>query len=113
MPKRYVSLVVNGSDYLRLPVGAPLIPPKLESASVTCNNGEMASAQERVRQHRQRLRAQGLRPIQIWVPDVRAPEFAAEAHRQSAAIAASEQDRDDQAFVDAITVDWDEAEHDA
>ena len=28
---------------------------------------------ENVREHRQRLRAQGLRPIQIWVPDVRAP----------------------------------------
>ena len=70
----------------------------------------MASARERVREHRRRLRAQGLRPIQIWVPDVRASEFAAEAHRQSAAIAASEHDRDDQAFVDAITVDWDQAE---
>jgi hypothetical protein len=70
----------------------------------------MSSTRERVREHRQRLRAQGLRPIQIWVPDVRAPEFAAEAHRQSAAIAASEQDRDDQAFVDAITADWDDAE---
>jgi len=40
------------------------------------------------------------------VPDVRAPEFAAEAHRQSAAIAASEQEADDQAFVDAISSDW-------
>ena len=58
-------------------------------------------------QHRQRLRAQGLRPIQIWVPDVRAPEFVAEAHRQSAAIAASEQEAADQAFVDAISVDLD------
>jgi hypothetical protein len=55
------------------------------------------------------LRAQGLRPIQIWVPDVRAPEFVAAAHRQSAAIAASaasEHEADDQAFVDAISVDW-------
>lgn len=50
---------------------------------------------------------QGLRPIQIWVPDVRTPEFVAEAHRQSALIAASEYEADDQAFVDAITVDWD------
>jgi len=66
----------------------------------------MASTRERVREYRRRLRAQGLRPIQIWVPDVRAPEFAAEAHRQSAAIAASEHEADDQAFVDAITVDW-------
>jgi hypothetical protein len=66
----------------------------------------MASTRQRVREHRQRLRAQGLRPVQIWVPDVRAPEFAAEAHRQSAAIAASEHQADDQAFVDAISVDW-------
>ena len=63
----------------------------------------MASTRERVREHRQRLRAQGLRPVQIWVPDVRAPEFVAEAHRQSAAIAASEHEADDQAFVDAIS----------
>ncbi|MGH3923785.1 MAG: antitoxin MazE-like protein, partial [Pseudonocardiaceae bacterium] len=35
----------------------------------------------RVRAHRARLRAQGLRPIQIWVPDVRSPTFVAEAHR--------------------------------
>jgi len=41
--------------------------------------------------------------VQIWVPDVRAPEFVAEAHRQSAAIAASDQEADDQAFVDAIS----------
>jgi hypothetical protein len=68
----------------------------------------MSSTRDRVRQHRERLRRQGLRPVQIWVPDVRAPEFIAEAHRQSAAIAASENEADDQAFVDAISVGLDE-----
>ena len=29
----------------------------------------------KVREHRERLRAQGLRPIQIWAPDVRSPAF--------------------------------------
>lgn len=72
----------------------------------------MASTRERVREHRWRLREQGLRPVQIWVPDVRAPEFVAEAHRQSAVVAASEHDAEDQAFVDALSVDWDEAEPD-
>jgi hypothetical protein len=66
----------------------------------------VSDTRSRVRAHRARLRAQGLRPIQIWVPDVRAAEFVAEAHRQSAAIAASEHETDDQAFVDAISVDW-------
>jgi len=68
----------------------------------------MASTRDRLRQYRQRLRKQGLRPIQIWVPDVNAPEFVREAHRQSALVAASDQDRDDQAFVDAVSTDWDD-----
>jgi hypothetical protein len=61
------------------------------------------SVRERVATHRARLRRRGLRPVQIWVPDVRAPEFAAEAHRQSALAAASPHEADDQAFVDAIS----------
>ena len=57
----------------------------------------------KVREHRERLREQGLRPIQIWVPDVRSAAFKSEAHRQSAAIAASAHAREDQAFIDAVT----------
>jgi hypothetical protein len=56
-----------------------------------------------VHAHRERLRAQGLRPIQIWVPDVRSPAFAEEASRQSAAVAASAHAQDDQAFIESIT----------
>ncbi len=59
----------------------------------------------KVREHRERLRAQGLRPIQIWVPDVRARAFRSEAHRQSLAVAASAHAREDQAFIDAVS-DW-------
>jgi hypothetical protein len=61
-----------------------------------------------VQAHRDRLRAQGLRPVQIWVPDTRAPEFIREAHLQSAAVAASERDAEDQAFIDAVS--WDAQE---
>ncbi len=60
----------------------------------------------KVQEHRDRLRAQGLRPIQIWVLDVRAPSFRSEAHRQSLAVAASAHAAEDQAFVDAVS-DWD------
>jgi hypothetical protein len=67
-----------------------------------------ASSRQKVREHRARLRAQGLRPIQIWVPDVRTPEFQAEAHRQSLAVSTSPHEADDQAFIDSIS-DWDEA----
>jgi hypothetical protein len=57
----------------------------------------------KVREHRERRRSQGLRPIQIWVPDVRAPSFRSEAHRQSLAVAASADAREDQAFIDAVS----------
>jgi hypothetical protein len=62
----------------------------------------------KVRAHRERLRAQGLRPIQIWVPDVRAPAFRSEAHRQSLAVAVSVQAQEDQAFIDAVSFRADE-----
>ncbi|MES5487172.1 antitoxin MazE family protein [Bradyrhizobium sp. INPA03-11B] len=64
----------------------------------------------KVREHRERLRAQGLRPIQIWVPDVRSERFKSEAHRQSLAVASSAQADHEQAFVDAISVWPDETE---
>jgi hypothetical protein len=60
-------------------------------------------SRDKVRAHRARLRQQGLRPIQLWVPDMRSPAFRAEAHRQSLAVAASAQEADDQAFIDAIS----------
>jgi hypothetical protein len=37
------------------------------------------------------------------VPDIRAPQFAREAHRQSRAVAESRYAVEDQAFVDAIS----------
>jgi len=61
------------------------------------------SSKEKVRRYRERLRQQGLRPIQIWVPDVRAPSFRSQAHRQSLAVAQSAQAAEDQAFIDAIS----------
>lgn len=60
-------------------------------------------SRDKVRAHRKRLREQGLRPIQIWVPDMRSPGFARQAHRQSAAVARSRYARRDQEFIDAIS----------
>ncbi len=66
------------------------------------------STHSRVNAHRDRLRAQGLRPVQLWVPDVRTAQFATEARRQSALVAAADAHNDDLDFVEAITIDWDE-----
>jgi hypothetical protein len=61
------------------------------------------TSRERVKAHRERLRKKGLRPIQIWVPDVRSRRFKTEAHRQSLAIATSALEKEDQAFIDDIS----------
>lgn len=41
----------------------------------------------RVQKRREALRAAGLRPVQIWVPDTRRPGFTAECARQAALVA--------------------------
>ena len=61
------------------------------------------SSRDKVRAHRARLRAEGLRPIQIWVPDVRSPQFIKEARRQSRLAVRSPHAADDQTFIDSIS----------
>ena len=65
--------------------------------------GKRQDSREKVRSYRERMRARGLRPIQIWVPDTRTAAFRAEAHRQSLAVAESAHADEDQAFIDAIS----------
>jgi len=46
-----------------------------------------ADVNARVQKHRDALRTAGLRPVQIWVPDTRRPEFAEECRRQCLLVA--------------------------
>jgi hypothetical protein len=69
-----------------------------------------AATRLKVREHRQRLRAQGMRPIQIWVPDVHAPGFAAEARHQSLLVAQSPEEAEIQAFIDSV-YEWPDDEY--
>lgn len=48
---------------------------------------------ERVRKHRDALRQNGLRPLQIWVPDTRRAGFEDEYRREAVRLAQA--DRDD------------------
>ena len=52
------------------------------------------SSASRVQKHRAQLRAAGLRPIQIWVPDTRRPGFAEECRRQSLSLRDDPQERE-------------------
>jgi Protein of unknown function (DUF3018) len=76
---------------------------KSKSSSKQKSSSRQKPSRVKVREHRDRLRAQGLRPIQIWVPDVRSASFKSEAHRQSLAVATSAYAIEDQAFIDAIS----------
>ena len=53
-----------------------------------------ANVAERVHKHRSGLRAAGLRPVQIWVPDTRRSDFAAECRRQSLSLRNDSQEAD-------------------
>jgi hypothetical protein len=66
------------------------------------------AAKERVRKHRESLRARGLRPIQIWIPDTRKPGFAEEAHRQCLALENDPQEKEIMDWLDQVrdTTGW-------
>jgi Protein of unknown function (DUF3018) len=65
-------------------------------------------AKEKVREYRARLRARGLRPVQIWVPDTRSPAFLAEARRQSLLLRGDPGEQDILDFTEAAAADIDE-----
>ena len=67
------------------------------------------SASQKMRAYRARLRAAGLRPVQIWVPDSSAPGLARQAKRQSRLVACRRSEREALAFVDAAAVLDDES----
>ena len=66
----------------------------------------MSKLTKKAKKHRNSLRARGLRPIQIWVPDTRHPHFAEECRRQSLlASQADKADSDLMSFLDAALSD--------
>lgn len=57
---------------------------------------------QRVQKHREGLRAAGMRPVQIWVPDTRREDFALECKRQSLLLKNDAHEVDAQNWVHAI-----------
>jgi len=62
-----------------------------------------SSSAGKVRRYRERMRARGMRCVQLWVPDTRSEEFIRQARKAAKAIASSPKETEDQAFVDAIS----------
>lgn len=63
---------------------------------------------ERVEKRRTALRMAGLRPVQIWVPDIRQPNFANECRRQSLLVSQADASNVElNQFMDAALTDLD------
>ena len=69
--------------------------------------GAASSSRDKVRDYRARMRAKGMRLVQMWVPDTSSVAFKAEARRQSLAAANSPTEAEDQAFIDSLSEFWD------
>jgi len=63
------------------------------------------SALENVRRYRERMKAQGFRQLNLWVPDTRSPRFAEECRRQSRLAAGHDRDDDVMDLLEAAASD--------
>jgi hypothetical protein len=57
---------------------------------------------DKMREYRARLRAAGLRPLQIWVPDTRTPQLAKQVRRQSLLASKAACEQEAAAFIDSV-----------
>jgi hypothetical protein len=63
---------------------------------------------KRMANYRRRMRASGLRPVQIWAPDTRAADFIEICRRQSRAVAAGDPAGDEIMRFVASVYEWPE-----
>lgn len=64
------------------------------------------SVSARVQKHRDALRRAGLRPVQLWVPDTRRPDFAEECRQQCRRAALADRaDPSLRPFMDEVLAD--------
>ena len=65
---------------------------------------EFWQASNRRTEDNQRMRAQGMRLVEIWVPDVMSRKFTAEARRQAHLVGKSTEEVEIQSFIDSLFV---------
>lgn len=64
-----------------------------------------SSAKEKVSAYRRRLRGQGLRPVQLWVPDLRDPAIREKLKEEARRLRHHPSRAEGDAFVDAALTD--------
>lgn len=71
--------------------------------SMKTHKPKKPSSARRVQKHRKSLRASGLRPIQIWVPDIHQKGFVKECHRQSRLLQHDPQEAEILSFINSVS----------
>jgi hypothetical protein len=84
---------------MRAKTAARKTKPKVPRAA---KRAQASTSRDKVRAYRKRMRAKGMRLVQMWLPDTSSPEFARQAHLDSVAIANSPTEQEDQAFIDSV-----------
>jgi len=86
------------------------VPPKSKNDKPKRNKSasrEPKTAQERMRARRARLRAQGLRPVQFWVPDLRDPKVRADIRRAAERLSKHPENAEIDDWIEQM-YDWNE-----
>jgi hypothetical protein len=60
------------------------------------------TASERMRARRERLRTQGLRPVQYWLPDLRDPRVRADLRRQGRLLGRHAENAEIDAWIERV-----------
>jgi Protein of unknown function (DUF3018) len=68
-------------------------------------NDASPARQDKFRAYRARKKAQGLREVRLWVPDIRSAAFEAEARRQASLLDHSDDEREAAAMMSSLAVD--------
>jgi hypothetical protein len=71
------------------------------------NMSKALTPEQKMKLYRARMRKAGLRPVQIWVPDIRSPALVKEVRRQSRLASRGPDEKAALAFIEA-TGAWDD-----
>ena len=76
--------------------------------ATTPKKAKPRTPQQRMASRRERLRAQGLRPVQHWVPDLRDPKVLAQIRREGAMLSRHPEDAAIDDWLDTVRdpEDW-------
>ncbi len=70
--------------------------------ATTPKKAKPRTPQQRMASRRDRLRAQGLRPVQHWVPDLRDPKVLADIRREAAMLSRHPEDSAIDDWLDTV-----------